>query len=267
MAIKMFVSDMDGTLLNSKRRISAVNAGEIQKAVGDDLIFTVATGRMYRAALPYAQELGIDAPLITHNGAVIKTVSGKRLAIEYIEPELVSQVVDFADELGFYIHLYTENDFLYRHQTKESDWYEEAVNMKGVAVGENLREHNEGIAKILIMDLSLEHVQEIIEKFNARFGGKLKAQNSDPSHVEIMSPGVSKANAILKLAEMYHIQPEEIAAIGDSGNDVPMLQLAGTSIAVANANKEAKAAAKYQVGTNDENGVAQAIEKFFYGKN
>lgn len=111
MAVKMFVSDMDGTLLNSKREISTVNVGKIRQAVGDGLIFTVATGRMYRAALPYAQQLGIDVPLITHNGAVIKTVGGERLSINYIEPELVTQVVDFADELGFYVHLYTEHDF------------------------------------------------------------------------------------------------------------------------------------------------------------
>lgn len=264
MAIKMFVSDMDGTLLNSKREISAVNVGKIRQAVGDGLIFTVATGRMYRAALPYAQQLGIDVPLITHNGAVIKTVGGERLSINYIEPEMVTKVVDFADELGFYVHLYTEHDFCYRHPTKESEWYEDAVNMKGLQVGENLREHNQGIAKILIMDLSLQHVQEIMDKFHQRFGDSLQCQNSDPSHVEIMAPGVSKANAVLKLADMYHIKPEEIAAIGDSGNDVPMLKLAGTGIVVANANAAAIAAAEYQVASNDDNGVAEAIDRFFY---
>ena len=219
---------------------------------------------MYRAALPYAQQMGIDVPLITHNGAVIKTVEGKRLAITYIESEFVSKVVDFADELGFYIHLYTENDFCYRHPSKESDWHEAAVNMKGLEVGDNLREYNQGIAKILIMDLSVQHVQEIMDKFHERFGDSLQCQNSDPSHVEIMAPGVSKANAILKLAEIYHIQPEEIAAIGDSGNDVPMLQQAGTGIVVANANAAARAVAKYQVASNDDNGVAEAIDRFFY---
>lgn len=264
MAVKMFVSDMDGTLLNSKRELSNVNIAKIRQASRDGLIFTVATGRMYRAALPYAQQMGIDVPLITHNGAVIKTVEGKRLAITYIESEFVSKVVDFADELGFYIHLYTENDFCYRHPSKESAWYEAAVNMKGLEVGDNLREYNQGIAKILIMDLSVQHVQEIMDKFHARFGDSLQCQNSDPSHVEIMAPGVSKANAILKLAEIYHIQPEEIAAIGDSGNDVPMLQQAGTGIVVANANAAARAVAKYQVASNDDNGVAEAIDRFFY---
>lgn len=264
MAVKMFVSDMDGTLLNSKREISAVNVGKIRQATSDGLIFTVATGRMYRAALPYAIQMGIPVPIISHNGAVIKTIWGKRLAISYIDPDLVTQVVDFADELGFYVHLYTENNFYYRHPTKESEWYEDAVNMKGVEIGENLREHNQGIAKILIMDLSLQHVQEIMDKFHQRFGDSLQCQNSDPSYVEIMAPGVSKANAVLKLAEMYNIKPEEIAAIGDSGNDVPMLKLVGTGIVVANANAVARAAAKYQVAANDENGVAEAIDRFFY---
>lgn len=264
MAVKMFVSDMDGTLLNSKRELSDVNVAKIRQASRDGLIFTVATGRMYRAALPYAIRMGIHVPIISHNGAVIKTIWGKRLAISYIEPELVTQVVDFADELGFYVHVYTENNFCYRHPSKESDWYKAAVNMKGLEVGDNLREYNQGIAKILIMDLSLLHVQEIMDKFHERFGDALQCQNSDPSHVEIMAPGVSKANAILKLAGMYHIQPEEIAAIGDSGNDVPMLRQAGTGIVVANANAAARSAAPYEVASNDNNGVAEAIDRFFY---
>ena len=69
---------------------------------------------------------------------------------------------------------------------------------------------------------------------------------------------------MLKLADMYNIKPEEIAAIGDSGNDVPMLKLAGTGIVVANANAVARAVAEYQVASNDDNGVAEAIDRFFY---
>ena len=109
-----------------------------------------------------------------------------------------------------------------------------------------------------------EKVQEIMDKFHQRFWDSLQCQNSDPSHVEIMAPGVSKANAVLKLADMYNIKPEEIAAIGDSGNDVPMLKLSGTGIVVANANAVARAAAEYQVASNDDNGVAEAIDRFFY---
>lgn len=265
MLVKMMVSDMDGTLLNSERKLSAINKAKIRQAVNNGLLFTVATGRMYRAALPYVEQLGLDdIPLITHNGAVIKTTGGKLLAKTCLEPELVAQVIDFAEKLGFYVHVYTENDFIYRKSCKESKWYEDAVHLKGIEAGDKFKEYNQGIAKILIMDMSLVHVKEIMNQLKAKFGDSLHVQNSDPSHVEIAAPGVSKAAAMLKVAAMYDIKQEEIAAIGDSGNDVPMLKAAGIGIAVANASDEAKKAAAYQVGTNNENGVAQAINRFLY---
>lgn len=266
MGIKLFVTDMDGTLLDAERHISEHNRQKIAQAVQDGMIFTVATGRMYKSALPYAKELGIDVPIITYNGAMIKTVGGELLDVEHIPSDLVREVVAFADELGQYVHIYTDSDLYYREKCAESDWYEHAAGIKGIAVGDRLPEINKGIPKMLIMAKSADMIPEMLQKFKERFGDRLQGQNSDPTYIEVMAAGVSKARAVLKLAEMYHLSPKDILAIGDSGNDIEMIAAAGVGVAVANAKQIVKDTAAYQVCSNQENGVAEAIDRFFYDK-
>ena len=77
MTVKMFVTDLDGTLLNKEHRISAENKKAVQEAVAAGVVVTIATGRMYESALPYAKELEVDVPIITYNGALIRSVGGR----------------------------------------------------------------------------------------------------------------------------------------------------------------------------------------------
>lgn len=266
MGIKLFVTDMDGTLLDGNRRISQVNYDKIQQAVKDGMFFTVATGRMYKSALPYAEMLGIDVPIITYNGAMIKTVGGKKIAAAYIPEKLVRQVVDFADSMGQYVHIYTENELYYKEHCAESDWYEKAAGIKGIPVGGRLADYNERVPKMLIMAKSAQLVPDMLAKFRQQFDGRLVGQNSDPTYIEVVARGVSKASAMLKLADILHIDRQDILAMGDSGNDVDMIAAAGVGVAVANAAPGVIQAADYQVASNEENGVAEAIDRFFYGK-
>ena len=266
MGIKLFVTDMDGTLLDSNRRISDVNREKIRQAVKDGMLFTVATGRMYKSALPYAESLELDVPIITHNGAMIKTVGGKKIAVTHIPEDLVRQVVAFADEMGQYVHIYTEEELYYREHCPESDWYERAAGVKGIPVGDKLPEYNQNVPKMLIMAKSAELIPDLLAKFQQRFGDRLQGQNSDPTYIEVMAAGVSKASSMLKLAELFGVEQKDILAIGDSGNDVDMIKAAGVGVAVANARPSAMEAARYHVGANVDNGVAEAIDRFFYGR-
>lgn len=187
MGIKLFVTDMDGTLLDGNRRISQVNYDKIQQAVKDGMFFTVATGRMYKSALPYAEMLGIDVPIITYNGAMIKTVGGKKIAAAYIPEKLVQQVVDFADSMGQYVHIYTENELYYKEHCAESDWYEKAAGIKGIPVGGRLADYNERVPKMLIMAKSAQLVPDMLAKFRQQFDGRLVGQNSDPTYIEVIA--------------------------------------------------------------------------------
>lgn len=266
MAIKLFVTDMDGTLLNNHHEISDGNQRAIRKAVEDGMVFTIATGRMHKSTVSFAQILGIEVPIITYNGALICTTSGKELYSNCVKPELISDIIDCADELGQYIQIATKTDLYYKEHCSYSDFYEAKTKTPGYAVGEKLKEYTKDVAKLLIIADSPASVPGIIARFKERFGDKLTVVASTDTFIEIIDPATSKANAMLKLADILGIEQKDVLAIGDAGNDIPMIKAAGVGVAMGNAIPEVKAVADYEVKSNEEDGLAEAIDRFFYEK-
>ena len=95
MSIKLFVTDLDGTLLLKGQQVSQENIDAVQAAVKAGVTVTIATGRMYQAALPVAQALGVDVPIITYNGALIKSTSGEVFYENFLPEQVVADVVSF----------------------------------------------------------------------------------------------------------------------------------------------------------------------------
>ncbi len=263
MAVKLFVTDLDGTLIHSGKDISEGNRLAVREAVEAGVVFTIATGRMYPSAKPIAQSLGVDVPIITYNGAVVKSTDGRVYLAEYIDSEIVKQVLDYALERNLYVQLYSYDELYYVKSCDISDFYEKASKVKGHAVGaEALYSHMDEVPKLLIVGDTPEASDKIVEELNSKFAGILTAVKSNPLYVEIIKHGVSKASAIKALSETLNISIEDTMAIGDSNNDLPMLKAAGKSVAMGNASDEIKAAADYVTKDCDEDGEAYAIYKY-----
>ena len=94
MAIRMIVTDMDGTLLDAKNRVSEANRAALAEAAAEGVHVAIATGRMHASALPYAKEIGVTAPIISCNGALVKTTAGEELFSAPIAPDAVRAVLD-----------------------------------------------------------------------------------------------------------------------------------------------------------------------------
>ena len=262
MQAKLFVTDMDGTLLNNEHKISKGNKHMIKRAVEAGVIFTIATGRMYASALPYAQELELDVPIITYNGALIKTAGGKELYASYLDEAVVKDLLDFAQECELYIHLYSDDQLYFIVNDEHAQYYQKACGVQGKTVGQDIYKYNVHVPKMLIMTDTPEQADAVIKLVQKKFGRRIEAMKSAPTYVELIKPGVNKATAIAKLAEILNIPSEQVLAIGDSSNDVSMLTSVAISVAMGNANAEAKAAARYMVTDNEHDGVAEALERF-----
>ncbi len=262
MQAKLFVTDMDGTLLNKDHKISKGNKHAIQRAVESGVVFTIATGRMYASTLPYAQELELDVPIITYNGALIKTAAGKELYASYLDENLVKELLDFAAEQKLYIHTYSDDKLYFKVEDEHAMYYQNACGVKGQAVGEDIYKYNVHVPKMLIMGDTPEQADAAVELIRSKFAGRIEAMKSAPTYVELIKPGVNKATAIAKLAEILEIPSEQVLAIGDSSNDVSMLSSVAISVAMGNANDEARQAARYMVTDNEHDGVAEALERF-----
>lgn len=264
MKAKLFVTDMDGTLLNSQRKITDKVKLAIKKAVEAGVIFTVATGRMHISALPYVQELGIDVPVITYNGALIKYASGDEVFASYLDKQLVQSLVDYAHGQNIYIQLYSDDKLYYYQENELSKFYQMAAGVIGHPVGAALDKYMDKVPKLLLIGRTPEEADRAVRDIAEKFSGQIVAVKSTPIYVELIKPGINKASAIAKMAEIYKVPAEAILAIGDSNNDITMLQAAHYGVAMGNANADVKKVAKYQVADCDHDGIAEAIERFCF---
>lgn len=262
MAIKLFVTDLDGTLLESGQTVSAENIAAVQAAVKAGVTVTIATGRMYRAALPVAKALKVDVPIITYNGALIKTTGGEVLYSNYLQSDLVCAVVDFCRDRGWYLQTYSQDELYFAEYDEHAKGYEKAQNIKGHVVGWDGKEHTSEVCKLLSITDSAEETDARIAELAGKFGDLLSPVRSNATYAEIINPGVTKAAGIKNLADRLGITLAETMAIGDANNDLSMLKAAGHSVAMGNAVAAVKAVCDYQTDSCANNGFAQAIYRY-----
>ena len=264
--IKLFVSDIDGTLLISGKKISARNIQAVQKMVAAGITVTIATGRMYRAALPVAKELGVNVPVITYNGALIKSADGEILHSEYLPANLIVDIVNFFEQKNWYMQSYGNDNLFYPFRNNFSELYEATQKVQGKEIGwQGMRENTDKVCKLLGITANAKETSERAEILKAEFGNRINFTKSHPQFIEMMPLNVSKAAAVKILAEKLGVAKSEVMAIGDSDNDFPMLMAAGQSVAMGNATDEIKAACTFVTSNCEDDGFADAVEKFVFG--
>ena len=266
MAIKLFVSDIDGTLLPGGSEISAKNIEAVQKMVEAGIIVTIATGRMYEATLPVAKKLGVNVPIITYNGALIKTVEGEVLHSEFLPEDIIPQIIDFFRENGWHLQTYVNGVVHFVEDNERAKFYEKAQGVAGVYVGwDGLKKNISGICKMLSVTSGDEETDKIISMVREKFGDKIKIMKSNPIFAEIVCPGVSKASALKILAKKLGVDRSEVMAIGDSDNDLEMLQAAGQSVAMGDGRESVKKICTYITGNCADDGFSEAVYKYVLG--
>jgi len=262
MAIKLVAVDLDDTLLDKTTSVSPRARAAIREAVKQGVTVTISTGRMYQSAVRYARQLELDVPIITYNGALIKSCFSEETFFQRpIEQETATKVLTLFRERGWYIQSYI-NDVLYVDEiNNRAQNYEKLASVKAYAIGEKLYTPQEGPLKMLAIAEPKE-IDCIRETLKSTFNGSICVANSKPTYLEIIDPTVNKGRALSFLAQKLNIGQQEIMAVGDSNNDLDMIQFAGFGVAMGNASDNVKAAAQAVTLRNDEDGVAEAIEKY-----
>ena len=266
MAVKLFVSDLDGTMLPDGNVVSAENIAAVRRAAEAGVTVTIATGRMFEAALPVAEALGVDVPIISYNGGLIKNPSGCVYEEHTVDPVLAHDLIAFCKERGWYIQSYSGGMLRYVEPCDESRFYENSQKLTGEAVGwDGLFSHAEGNCKLLLVTKGRAITLERSEALLGAFGAQVDVTRSADCLIEIVPKGISKASALKSLAGKLGIAIEETMAIGDAYNDLPMLKAAGKSVAMGNAFPEVKEVTDYETLSCEENGLAAAIYHYVLG--
>jgi len=263
--IRLIASDLDGTLLDRDGRISRENREVIREAVARGITFTIVTGRMFQSALPFALELGLDEeqPMICYNGALIKRLSGETLYESCLPPELAQAVAEYGLQRGWTVQVYYDDELYVAEVDQYVEHYAADVNVRINAVGDLMafiRDGGKKLVKILIAGPP-EDSQDRAADLNRVFGSQVEVASSRPRYVEVTSINTNKGRALQWLAGFLGIRQAEVLAVGDNDNDVSMLEVAGTAVAVANASSRAKEAASHVTEPNWKHGVAHAIRE------
>ncbi|MEG1726545.1 MAG: Cof-type HAD-IIB family hydrolase [Acidaminococcaceae bacterium] len=260
MTIKLIASDMDDTLLNRECQISPRNAQAIRQAVAAGVVFLLATGRMYKSVKPFADSLELDVPLVTYNGALVKgSRSGEVFYEKPLELSTALAALAYCKEHQYYVQVYIGDQMFIKEHNDFSAMYTKIAGIEAVALGEAVYEITTSPYKLLVMTPAATFAAAWSE-FAEHFAGSLDITSSKDNFLELMAPGVNKWQAVQAVARTYGLQDSEIMCIGDSNNDLSMIQNAGLGVAVANAKPAVQAAAKLVTAAHDQDGVALALE-------
>lgn len=259
---KLIATDLDDTLLNDRIEVSPANREALQKAMDLGVIVTIATGRMFRSALPVAEQLGIRGPIITYQGALLRdTVSKETLWERPMPLELAQRVLAEGYGAGVHMNVYIEDRLFVDRITPEGSGYANLAEVPMIPVGDLTDFLKQDPIKILFI-AAPDLLDRLNREMHDKFGPTLYITKSKPNYLEFMHPEATKRHGLAALVRKYGILREEIIAFGDSYNDIDMLEFAGLGVAMGNAPAEIKSRADYVTDTNNNNGVAQAVKKF-----
>lgn len=264
---KLVAIDMDGTLLNSKNQVSERTRQAIMKAKEKGVHIIISTGRILRSALYYSQGLGLKNPIVASNGAIIVDEMSNIIYKKTIEKALVKDLVNIAKENEMYFHFYDESSFYSDMKVQEVlDFYSEGTSDLNIElkifedIDELTYRQDLNIYKFLFIDEDLDKLKRFRETLS--LVDNINISSSWINNVEAMAPNVSKGQAIKELCKRFDVHSDQVIAIGDSENDLSMLNFAGLSVAMGNGGDKIKKQADYTTDHNDNDGVAKVIEKF-----
>ncbi|MEG6523037.1 Cof-type HAD-IIB family hydrolase [Desulfotomaculum sp. 1211_IL3151] len=262
---KLIAIDLDDTLLNTNLTISPRNKEYIQRAKDAGIHITLATGRMYCSALPYAKELGLNLPLITYQGALVKEIQTDEILIHRPVPlDPAREVIQRCRQLGYHINVYVNDTLYVEKMSPEAAAYQKISGIPAHPVGDLLEFLKEAPTKVLLVGSS-EKLDELEQEMTKQYSTSLHICKSKPHFLEFSHPQATKGHALDTLAKDWGLTPDQIIAIGDAPNDLEMLQYAGLGVAMSNGDPTVQALADYITSSNDHDGVAEVIEKFVFG--
>ena len=259
--IKLWVSDIDGTLMNYDGSYTSRMAELIKKINSSDCKLVLATGRMFMGADFVAQKFNLNNPIICYQGAVVRT-KDEILWQAPIKNEIALEIIKYLKEKNIHTHVYN-NDTLYVEDDNKRIMSEYCDN-RGTTyvVVEDFSELKlNDVPKILgvIEDKTL--MQEIKKELTQKYKGVLTIVQSSPIYLEINDIGASKGKALDFLKEHLNLSDNEVIATGDQDNDIELLEHAGIKVCVGSSSQKLKEIAQYHCSSVNSDELVDLIER------
>ncbi len=262
---KLLALDLDGTLISDDLVITPEAKAAIAAAVERGVTVTLATGRMFRSAVQFARELELSAPLICYQGAMVRhSTTGETIYHLPLPFEMAREAIAWVQERGYHANAYVDDNIYVAEMNEAAQYYSALARVPAEVVGDLLRfvDRPERAPTKLVVVTKEAETPQVLAEMQARFSGPLYVTRSHARFTEAVHPDCSKGAALAALAHSLNIPREQVMAIGDNLNDLPMLEYAGLSVAVANAAPQVKAVSGYVASLPIAAGVVESIQRF-----
>lgn len=272
MTIKLICIDMDGTLLVDTQKVSEENKNAIKEAINKGVHVAITTGRLYGCAKLYSDSIGLKTPIIASNGAFIGDINGDTIFENPLSENNIRDFLKITSKYDLFSYLTTNSSIISFKEVPEDHMYKvlnKTLKKDDQIVFHTLDNidsvydfHDENILKgVSIEKIDFCKLNKAKEELKS-CSSDLEIVSSWNNNFEVMKKGSSKGDAVKQLSKFLNIDKKDIMCIGDSENDLSMIEYAGIGVAMGNASEDVKSKAKYVTDTNVNSGVAKAIQKF-----
>jgi len=266
MKYKLIASDMDGTLVNDNSELTERTKTAIINAVDSGVLFVTATGRPFSNTQKVNDLFkdNYDMPFIVFNGAEAYMGKSEKLLFEkFLDFDLAKEVFNTGQKLGIAQILWTGPRLWANRECKETKQYHsvcKGLDMTIVTDLDSIKNEIKGISKVLWID-DPARIKKLFTEMRSHFGDSLKCVSSMSHFLEFVSIDAGKGTALAEIGKLFNIDRSEMIAVGDAFNDLCMIEYAGFGAAMANSSDEIKSKSDYVAPSNNDDGVADLIEK------
>lgn len=259
---KLIAIDIDDTLINDDKEVTPATQKALEAAVAAGVVVTLATGRAYASAQAIARQTGLNVPIITYQGALVKNLLDEKVLYErYVPQDAVRKLFEYCIEHNLHLQTYIDDKLYSREENQKLIDYA-ALNKTQYYIEPDWKKLLDyQTPKLLIID-DPDFLDELAPKLHELLGEEVHITKSKPHFLEIMHKEGTKGLALEFLADYFKCDLAQTIAVGDSWNDHEMLETAGLGVAMANAIPALKEIANYVTASNNEDGVKQVIDKF-----
>ncbi len=261
----LLACDLDGTLMGDNTTIGSRVYDALAAAQARGVTVTLATGRGFAVTLPYAHQLNIKVPIICYQGGVIKNPTTCEVLYQAtMEQADVLNAIELSRSRSWHLVVYIDEALFIEEQRHPRKFYDDLLgaNLQYVDdLAATVRANPQNPSKFLIVvdGADAGYVQMELRK---QFGHRVDIVRSHDLFVEGNPPGVNKGDALRRLSSHLGVPRQQVMAIGDQGNDAPMLQWAGLGVAMGSGSDEARCAANWIAPSLSDDGAAVAVERF-----
>ena len=260
MTVRLVVSDVDGTLVDKQKQLTPGTVASVGRLRDAGVDFTIISARPRSGMMPIAQALAIDGAMAAFNGGIVFHRDGTVEQHHAIDPEVARGMMALAADAPVDRWVFADDLWYASSDAGVHVDHERLASNQQPIVTEDTDALLDHADKITFVSDEPQVLADLHERARAQFGARATIVQSQTYYLDVTALTANKGDGIRGLAEALDMPLDDVAAIGDQFNDVPMLELAGLAIAMGNAPERVRGIADEVTRGNDQDGVAHAID-------